>query len=143
MPVTPHIKVNSVKHNFAKTSLVTEKGGFDYYTCEDCGLKGKRFGFSDWLNFPKNVDKNKLNNCTGGKVLQDDFVGKYATISRCTAVGDQFKNLTPGSRHKIVTPPQGYFNGDEGVWVMGVGEPVKVLDREISHISEPTMRRTR
>jgi hypothetical protein len=31
-------------HQWEKTSLVTQKGGYDVMTCKVCGAKGKRFG---------------------------------------------------------------------------------------------------
>jgi hypothetical protein len=31
-------------HNWKKKSLVTEKGGYDNYQCQDCGVTGKRWG---------------------------------------------------------------------------------------------------
>jgi hypothetical protein len=60
-------------------------------------------------------------------------------IIECSAVGGIFANLTPGSIHEVVTPPKApkearipanYENNDDGVWVQGVGEPVRVLRRE-------------
>lgn len=51
-------------------------------------------------------------------------------ITFCNAQGGQFANLTPGSEHEVIDPPKGHKNDNRGVWVMGVGEPVKVLKRE-------------
>lgn len=50
-------------------------------------------------------------------------------IINCTAVGPQFENLTPGSIHEVIPAPKGE-NNNRGWWVMGVGEPVKVLTHE-------------
>lgn len=56
-------------------------------------------------------------------------------IDFCHANGPQFRNLRPGSIHRVVTPPDGYKNDHTGMWVMGVGEPVKVLTEEFSVIN--------
>lgn len=60
-------------------------------------------------------------------------------IINCVAVGPQFANLIPRSRHDIINPPEGYDNNG-GVWVMGVGEPVKVLFREFKYINQSEQR---
>lgn len=56
-------------------------------------------------------------------------------VIQCRAQGESFKNLTPNSIHVIIDPPEGENNegsgrGMRGVWVMGVGEPVKLLKGE-------------
>ena len=51
-------------------------------------------------------------------------------VTRCTANGKAFSNLLPNSEHAVVTPPLGYRNDHTGVWVMGLGEPVKLLTGE-------------
>ena len=56
-------------------------------------------------------------------------------ITTCSAVGAHFANLTPGSVHDIIKPPAGY-NRERGEWVMGVGEPVKVLFSEFIYVEE-------
>lgn len=37
------------QHNWKKKSLVTEKGGYDKYQCEDCGVTGKRWGLVEFI----------------------------------------------------------------------------------------------
>lgn len=69
---------------------------------------------------------------------QKDKTPRYIEITFCTAQGSQFENLKRGTQHKVVTPPQGYTNDDRGVWVMGVGEPVKVLNKEYKVIDAIT-----
>ena len=54
-------------------------------------------------------------------------------ITDCKAFGKFFENLTPGSIHEVLTAPEGgRING--GVWVMGVGGPVFVLDGEYKRV---------
>ena len=36
-----------LKHTWKKKSIVTEKGGYDIYTCINCGATGKRYGLSN------------------------------------------------------------------------------------------------
>ena len=55
-------------------------------------------------------------------------------ITHCEAFGIQFENLVDGSIHEVIKTPSGYKNDSKGVWVMGVGEPVKVLNREFIEI---------
>lgn len=58
-------------------------------------------------------------------------------ITNCKAFGEMFKNLTPGSIHEVIEAPKEYKNSKiKGVWVMGVGEPVKVLDNEFEYVKE-------
>ena len=61
---------------------------------------------------------------------------KRIRIKYCTAFGEVFKNLTPGSEHNVIKPPPLYKNDRKGVWVMGVGEAVKVLNGEYEVIEE-------
>lgn len=56
-------------------------------------------------------------------------------ITKCNAVGKIFSNLTPNSIHEITTAPKGYKSDKKGVWVMGIGEKVKVLNSEFELIS--------
>jgi len=52
-------------------------------------------------------------------------------ITKCLAFGKQFENLTPDSVHDVIEAPERYKSSKVvGVWVMGVGEPVKVLPNE-------------
>ena len=55
-------------------------------------------------------------------------------ITQMQAVGKAFANLTPGSEHAVVNPPKGQKNGERGLWVMGVGEPVLVLFHEFNRV---------
>lgn len=36
------------QHNWAKKSLVTEKGGYDKMVCTNCGATGKRYGLGNY-----------------------------------------------------------------------------------------------
>jgi hypothetical protein len=51
-------------HQWEKTSLVTEKGGYDKMTCKVCGAKGKRFGMGQ---FGVKADRKTQEYCKGQK----------------------------------------------------------------------------
>lgn len=124
---------NSNGHTFNKVNLTTKvsKGKFyDEYVCENCGIKGKSFDLNT-IVFNNNVDINKIYACPNPKPFK---IPKVIKIKYCRAVGSQFENLTPDSIHSVVTPPEGYTNDNKGVWVMGVGEKVKVLRDEYNII---------
>ncbi len=116
-------------HSWEKTNLVTREGKelYDTYQCRECGLKAKMVSFGV-LQISERYRK-KFERCAIAKSASQ------IRIIDCYAVGSQFANLTPGSIHDIVNPPAGYENNG-GVWVMGVGEPVKVLFREFEYITK-------
>ena len=56
-------------------------------------------------------------------------------ITVCQAFGPQFENLIPDSIHDVIETPARHKNSEmKGVWVMGIGEPVKVLNDEYTQI---------
>lgn len=57
---------------------------------------------------------------------------KYIKVLHCNAFSPEFVNITPGSVHEIVSPPEGY-DKKRGEWVMGVTEPVLLLFREFEY----------
>ena len=46
------------EHDWQKTSLVTERGGYDRYTCSKCGATGKRWGLSEYITPDKASQKH-------------------------------------------------------------------------------------
>jgi len=134
MKILGYIHLDSLSHSFEKSNLITQKRGkklVDYYKCSKCGLEGFREGFSSQLT----ITKLSKNPCLYEIPIQDQYIGKIIKIIKCNAIGFQFKNLTPGSRHYIIEGPDGYFNDEKGVWVMGFEEPVKVLNNEFEYCS--------
>lgn len=121
--VEMEIDLRQTNHTFDKHNLVTlmgKRGAYDLYKCDACGLIGKRYGASGILVIANNVSRKKVFNCPKSKSI------RKIKITTCNAVGSVFKNLKPGSVHDVIDPPEGKDNS-RGVWVMGVGEPVKVL----------------
>lgn len=114
-------------HSWEKTNLVTKEGKqlYDTYQCRHCGLKARMVSFG-FLQISERSRK-KFERCPAVKKATQ------IRITACDAVGSQFENLTPGSVHNIIDAPEG-FSDKGGVWVMGVGEPVKVLFREFEYV---------
>jgi hypothetical protein len=98
--------------------------------CSKCGIEGKRHTFNT-ITLKASYSLEKINNCNG---VHD--IPQKIQITLCTAHGEKFSNLTPDSTHLVVTPPTGQRNDSSGVWVMGVGEPVKVLYNEFKKLPQ-------
>jgi len=125
-----YVDIISTNHIFEKTNFVTQQDSsgryFDSYQCKNCGLKGKRYGTTEQLQVHGLTTQERLNNCPAAPKQEKP---EYIKITRCEAYGRVFENLKPGSIHKVVPVPEKYkLIG--GIWVMGIGEPVRVLPRE-------------
>lgn len=131
-----HSNIRESGHVWEKQNLVTKpgrKGHYDEMKCANCGIKGRRYGF-DTVEISGSYSQKNALKCP--KSL-DPVIPTEIEIVFCSAYGEKFKNLIPGSKHKVVTPPDGYKNDRTGVWVMGIGEPVRVLTREFKDSSPP------
>lgn len=114
-------------HHWVKKNLVTIQRGkkhWDELECEKCGIKGKMYNLTE-IEIPSKYNKKKVDNCPFANATNS----KRIKITQCTAQGLQFSNLVPDSEHDVINTPSGE-NNNNGVWVMGVGEPVKVLNTE-------------
>lgn len=110
-------------HNFEKVNLMTlsdSKSTYDQMQCTRCGIKGKRRSLG-FVEVDGRHSEELIQHCDRSKVELPDKI----KITECRATGAQFENLTPGSIHDVVEPPEGHQNDFKGVWVQGVGEPVK------------------
>lgn len=121
--------------SWKKVNLVTlhsGKNSYDLYK-HTSGVTGKRWGIKEWLILTeKNFKKYSLWTNNRNKTLK----GRTVRITRCDACGNQFKNLIPGSKHTVIPPPESKTEDDRGVWVIGVGEPVKILNNEFKYVNE-------
>lgn len=123
---------NGAPHSFEKQNLVTLKdrnGFYDLMVCSKCGTKGKCRKLTV-IEVPAKYSSKKVYDCDG-------VVGekpKKIRITNCHAFVAKFKNLTPGSEHDVIKPPDPYVDDNKGVWVMGVGEPVKVINSEFENL---------
>lgn len=128
-----HSNVKTSQHDWEKKNLVTvaRRGRmFDEMVCKNCGMKGRRYRF-DTVEVSETYKSENVHLCP--KAKQSELPEKIKVI-KCTAFGTAFSNLEPGTIHDVVTPPEGYKNDHTGVWVMGVGEPVKLLMGEFSSL---------
>jgi hypothetical protein len=130
-----YVNVKESLHEFEKTNLITimgRKGGYDKKVCKNCGIKGNQYNL-DVIQIGEHYKRENAFLCRKAKPIE---FTKKIKITFCTAHGKSFSNLTPDSIHEIITPPKGYSNDSLGVWVMGNGEPVKVLNNEFISIKE-------
>lgn len=112
-------------HVWEKQNMVTiskKRRHYDQMKCSVCGLQGKVYSLGQ-------IDI-QVRSAKKGFACKAYKAPIKIQITICRAVGDRFSNLTPGSEHAIIEPPHGYRNDGTGVWVQGVGEPVKVLPEE-------------
>jgi len=125
------IIINRAKtnHNFEKQNMMTKfdrRGSYDEFKCSLCGLSGKAYNLKEVFVSEKSA--KKAHNCPKANTPIK------IQITQCGAFGKLFKNLIPRSIHYVVPTPEGHDNSG-GVWVMGVGEPVKVLFDEYEVVS--------
>ena len=124
------IDINYGGHKWEKKNLVTlscKKGFYDIYCCDYCGAEGRSFSPGAIEVSERTFErKGRCPNITEFKVVK---------VTLCRAYGPAFSNLTPGSTHQIIAPPEGE-NNDRGVWVMGCGEPVLLLYGEFQFVEK-------
>lgn len=128
-----NVSIKDSLHEWVKQNLVTKasrRGHYDEVTCKNCGMKGRRYGFES-VQVAETYNRENALLCPKAKPVE---VPVQVKVIFCAAHGRQFANLTPGSIHEVVTPPAGYKNDHTGVWVMGVGEPVKLLSNEFTKV---------
>lgn len=125
-------KINIARsgHDFDKLNLVSIHGKFGLYDivkCKKCGVKGKRYDFQNVL-INESVNEDKAIFCNKREIKLK------IKIILCHAVGDFFKNLTPNSIHNVIDTPSNEKKDGSGVWVMGNGVPVKVINGEFEYV---------
>lgn len=128
-----HVNVKESQHEFEKKNLVTiagKKGGYDLKVCKNCGIKGKQYALES-IQIAQSYNIEKAFTCPKAPKIDKP---KQIKITHCTAVGRCFANLTPNSVHDTIPTPKGEKEDNKGVWVMGIGEPVKVLNNEFTTI---------
>jgi len=133
LQVMYHIDENSTNHSFDKLNLMTisgRKGGYDILKCKHCGMNGKRYALGV-VNVSETYSEATVRKCPKAPKAE---VPQMVKVLRCGAMGRAFANLVPDSIHAVVTPPEGYENDHTGVWVMGVGEPVKLVRNEFTKV---------
>lgn len=122
-------------HKWEKQNLITifnNRKHYDILKCSQCGLQGKTINIST-ISLKGSYKKESVYSCTGRP--RENNLPQKIRIIKCVAIGECFSNLIPGSEHEVVEPPLPYKNDERGLWVMGVGEPVKVLTSEFKIIN--------
>lgn len=94
-------------------------------------MKGRRYGFES----VEVSETYKFENVHLCPKIPPKVIAQRIKVTICTANGKAFGNILPNTEHEVVTPPQGYKNDHTGVWVMGVGEPVRLLAGEFTELS--------
>lgn len=130
---TTQIPLNETSHDFVKNNLISiiaRRGTYDEYRCSLCDMAGKRWGLSSSIEVtvPKGtLLAARMRHCPKAVPTKAPLKIK---ISICRAQGKAFGNISPGSIHDVIEAPAGEVDDLRGFWVMGVGEPVKILSGE-------------
>lgn len=126
-----YVNVKESQHLFDKKNLVTisgRKGNYDEKVCKHCGIKGKQYALES-IQISETYKRENVFLCPKApKMVKPKY--QQIKIIYCNAIGRVFGNLTPNSIHDVVPIPKGEKDDNRGVWVMGIGEPVKVLNNE-------------
>ena len=118
-------------HTWEKQNLVTITSGkkpYDIFRCK-CGARGKSYELG-MINIDGRTGRKKAKLCP---IKSQRSPKGRVRITVCTAVGPAFSNLTPGSVHELIEPPNDRSDRSE-YWVMGIGEPVRILPGEFEAI---------
>lgn len=123
-----NINRNEGGHVWEKQNLVTVfKNGkyYDILKCKDCGIVAKTTSLTA-IELKGSYSSQKVYHCLGEYKRNAVRI----KVTQCGANGKAFENLLPNSEHEVITPPDGYVNNHTGLWVMGIGEPVRLLPHE-------------
>lgn len=125
-------------HSFEKISTKEDSHGekYDLCRCKKCGLEGRKYDNENCVTILRKYTDKQIHLCDSDlKYCADPFVGKHIKITQCNAFGARYNNCKPNTFHTIIEPPFGYRNGDRGVYVKGVCEPVKVFFDEFVFVN--------
>lgn len=117
-------------HDFHKKNLTSLKGGVDKYVCKKCGLTAKSTFLGAPLVSTGKHSAEKVRKCPFAHDKRHQDKPKKVRIKAITGHNPAFENLTPDSEHAVI---QNSFSASE-VWVMGVGELVRLLPHEYTVI---------
>lgn len=123
------IELKEGGHKWEKQNTVTLRKGrthYDIMKCAGCGIQGRTNSLATIL-LKSTYSHENIFKC---KAVKAEALPIEIEITRCVAVGPVFGNLVSGSKHLVISPPEKEKNDRFGVWVMGVGAPVKVLYEE-------------
>lgn len=124
-----YVDDKSSEHGWEKENLVTitdSSGHYDSVVCKYCGIKGRKYNLN-YTTISEVYNQNKAFHCPN---VPDQEIPNRIKITFCTAQGAQFANALPNSEHDTIPTPEGEKKDNKGVWIMGVGEPIKILNNE-------------
>lgn len=123
------MKVLMSTHKFSKTNLMTlknNKGHYDEYQCEDCGLKGKRYGIGSDV-----VEVTRDKKCKAAMPEPSVFAAKIVKLR----LGRNDFGFTDGELKLTVPCPLEYidkYSDDTWVFSKKRSEPVRLFSTEYS-----------
>jgi hypothetical protein len=114
------------EHEWRKVNRITLSdniSGYDLLQCIHCKANVKHRTLSE--PFTKRKCKEREVPIVIPRVIK---------IIHCNGFGEAFSNIKDGTIHAVVEHPEADKNNDKGVWVMGNGELIKVLNDEFEII---------
>jgi len=131
------IDLNKTSHEFEKEQLIVKSdssGTYVVYKCKRCGLGARKYKDSDLLivRSRKKLTDEQLLRCS--KEIISIPAKRIRVLHKPNIANPAFDNLIVGSEHECIPPPPGQPNRLPGVWVNGIGEPVKLLNGEFEWI---------
>ena len=128
------IEPKETNHDFEKQNLVTKrgtKGGYDVMKCKHCGMTGRRYNLVQ-IEISGNYSKDNVFECKKAPKKQNSKTIKI--IQKPTIFNLAFNDCTVGSIHEIIETPKGEKEDWRGVWIQGIGEPIKILNYEFEYL---------
>lgn len=111
-------------------------GTFDIYECVHCKIRGKKFCEETAITLTKIYLPDIVTFCDKKSFL-GQVIGKEIKIIKQLTTGSGTKNIKIGSIHKIIEPPFGQTNLEQGVFVLGsFGNPVKIFFDEFMFVAQ-------
>lgn len=148
MKTTEYIHLNSddSKHEWEKINLMTivknGKRSHDIWKCKKCGMEAYLYTLGILEIETSSQSKiDKFKKCPKYVISLDSEPwdnGQEISIIKVLINNKAADNLIPNSKHKIVEPDPEYKtkfpNSNVSVWVMGIGEPIRLLANEFNFI---------
>ena len=128
------IALNDTNHDFEKKNLVTirgKRGGYDNMICKNCGMKGKRYSLAT-IEIGKNYSEKNVFDCKNAPKIET--TKRIKITNKPNVMNNAFDNCIIGSEHNVIPTPKGEKIDNRGVWIQGVGEPIKLLTNEFEYI---------
>ena len=150
----PHTYLNlyGTIHRFRKKSKqhrINNRGVYDIYRCEVCGITGYRYSESSFITIHQFYGQQLFSKCKLKEMTFENSAGKLIKICSkmipCNPHPEEMvlfpsyrdTRLSVGSIHKVINPADtSLTNDNRGVWVMGRTEPMKVFNYEFVYFTK-------